>query len=680
MGRLLFLTCLALAALARASFAQPADDTGGGFGGTVLEAPPREQSGPIGTDDSAGLPSGTFDPEAAAAAEAEAALPPEAARLKAHVDGLMAGLIAAGEFPGATLLIIQDGKVLLKSGYGFADVAARVPVDPNRTRFRVASISKLFTATAVMQLAEQGKVDLNADVNAYLQTFKLSPAYPQPVTLANILTHTAGFDDRYLALGVPLAAAPPPLGQYLAHNMPPRVHAPGKVISYSNHALALAGNVIENVSGQEFGAYIQTNIFAPLGMESSSFGIPYPTPQDIAVPYYRGGTEGGFRRIELDRMQASPAGDLVTTAADIAKFMTVHLNKGVYGDDEKLLTEASIERMQSEQFTQAPGLDGWGFGFMAGRRNGVRWIGHDGSWLGFCAQLVMVPETNSGYFLAYNADCHFTASAALRKALFNALWPQNNIAAAAPPPDAQARAQSLAGTYMAVRRARADFTAIAAAAAQMTVKAPGEGALLVNWPMVGHELTFLPQADGTWLNPDYQLKAAAASGMDGTAMRLAIEADVFDRVAGSNEWSIWSVALGLVVLVCVIALWSWITGALRLQVLGEPAAVIPVWPRVSGFLAAGLVLVFLVVMASLLAEPAPLAVIHGPTPLLTALLTMPVVVAALAVPMMFWSARGFGEGTRARLAQMGYAALTIAILVFVAFAWQWGLNPFTLTR
>ncbi|NOT40756.1 MAG: hypothetical protein HOP13_09710, partial [Alphaproteobacteria bacterium] len=196
---------------------------------------------------------------------------------------------------------------------------------------------------------------------------------------------------------------------------------------------------------------------------------------------------------------------------------------------------------------------------------------------------------------------------------------------------------------------------------------------------VGHELTFLPRADGTWINPDYQMKAAAIPSAQGPPMRLAIEADVFDRVAGSNEWAIWSVALGGVVLLCVVALWTWITGTLSRQFLGEPLAVVKFWPRFTAFVAAGLVLVFLIAMASLLAQPAPLAVIHGPTPMLTALVSMPVVIAALAIPMMMWSVTGFGDGTRARLAQAGYAALTIAILVFVAFAWQWSIHPFGLT-
>ncbi len=678
MRRRLLLFCLLLTACARAAFAQPANEPEPGFGGAVLAPPPRSESGPIGTEDPARLPSGTFDPEAAAAAEAN--LPPEVENLKSYVDGVMSGLIAAGEFPGAAVLIIQDGKVVLKSGYGFADVRARQPVDPNRTRFRVASISKLITATAVMQLVEQGKADLNADVNTYLSTFKIPANYPEPVTLANILTHTAGFDDRYLGLGTALTSAPLPLGQYLAQNMPPRVLPPGKVFSYSNHGLALAGHVVENVSGEEFGTYVQQNILAPLGMESSSFGIPYPMPQDIAVPYNHGGDEGGFTRTELDRVQAAPAGDFITTAADMAKFMLVHLNKGTYGDDEHLLSEPTINRMQAKHFSEAESLDGWAYGFAEGHRNGVRWIGHDGSWLGFCAQLVMVPETKSGFFLVYNADCRFAASASLRKSLFNALWPPKGDTVAEANPDAEQRAQNLAGTYMSVRRARADFTAMAAAASQVSIKAPGEGRLVVNWPLVGHDLTFLPRADGTWINPDYQLKAAAVGGGQGIPMRFAIEADVFDRVAGSNEWSIWSAALAGVVVVCAIALWSWITGALSRQILGEPLAVIKVWPRLTGFLAASIVLASLVAMAALLSQPAPLAILHGPTPMLTALLAMPVVVALLAVPMVLWSITGFGDGTRARLAQIGYAILTIAILVFLAFAWQWGLHPFSLTR
>jgi len=672
MLRRFFLLCVLLAVCARASHAQATNEPGT-FGGPVLESQPRTESGPIGTP-------GTFDPEAVAAAEANAKLPPESARLRSYVDGLMSGLIAAGEIPGAAVLIVQDGKVTLKAGYGFADIRARMPVDPDRTRFRVASISKLFTATAVMQVVEQGKADLNADVNTYLQTFKIPANYPEPVTLANILTHTTGFDDRYIGLSTPLANAPLPLGQYLAQTMPLRVLPPGKVLAYSNHAFGLAGHVVENVSGEPFATYVGNYIFTPLGMESSSFGVPYPTPQDIAVPYFKGGEEGGFKRGELDRVHLGPAGDLITTASDIAKFMLVHLNKGVYGDEERLLSEASIERMHAQHFAQADRLDGFAYGFMEGHRNGVRWIGHDGSWLGYCAQLVMSPDTKSGFFVVYNADCHFAASAALRKSLFDALWPSNGEPPAEANPDAEQRAQSLVGTYMAVRRARSDFTVMAAAASQMLVKAPGEGRLLVHWPAAGRDLLFVPRADGTWINPDYQMKAAALTGPQGLPAKLAIDTQVFDRVAGSDEWSIWSIALGIVVLVSLIALWSSFTGFLSRWFLGEPQAVIKLWPRLTAFVATALTLATLVVMAVLLEQNPPLTVFHGPTPLLTALLATPLVIALLAIPMVIWSIGGFGDGTRARLAQVGYGLVTIAILIFLAFAWQWGLHPFALSR
>lgn len=687
-GRVLLLCLMWIASFAPA-FAQAEDEEPlpEGFTLPMLDAPPREESGPLGkkpptrnVPEPSPIDVGTdvSVPTGGPAPTPAPAVPATEARLKGYVDGLMSGLMTAGEFPGAVVLIIQDGKITLKAGYGFADVRARLPVDPDRTRFRVASISKLVTATAVMQLAEQGKVDLNADVNTYLTQFKIAPNYPEPVTLANIMTHTAGFDDRYLGLSAPLTALVDPLGQHLAKSMPPRVLPPGRTFAYSNHAYALAGHVVESVSGQEFAAYVQENIFSPLGMESSTFGVPYPLSPDIAVPYFKGGEEGGFKRVELDRMKIGPAGDLITTAGDIAKFMIVHMNNGVYGDDEKLVTPQTMERMHAQHFAQAEGLDGWAYGFAEGRRNGVRWIGHDGAWLGFCAQLVMVPEAKTGFFVAYNADCHFAASAPLRKALFDLIWPSQAQIVAEPNPTAEMRARSLAGSYMAVRRARSDFTVMAAAASQLTVKAPGEGRLLVHLPSAGRDLVFLPQANGTWINPDFQWKAAAVVDERGQVTRLALDADVFDRVVGASEWAIWSVALGLVVAICVMALWGWANGFLSRQFFGEPQAVITFWPRLVAFVAAGLTIVSLIAMAGMLGNAVPLDIIHGPTPMVMALVSVPVAIAVLAVPMVVWSMMGFGTGTRARTAQVGYAVLTIAILVYLAFAWQWGLHPFAL--
>ena len=230
---------------------------------------------------------------------------------------------------------------------------------------------------------------------------------------------------------------------------------------------------------------------------------------------------------------------------------------------------------------------------------------------------------------------------------------------------------------MAVRRARSDFTVMAAAASQIRVTAPGEGRLVVHRPDAG-ELLFLPQANGTWINPDHQMRAAAVADARGQATQLVIDANVYDRVVGAGEWAIWSAALGFVVALCVMALWGWTNGFLSRQLFGEPKAVITLFPRLVAFAAAGLTLVAMVGMASLLSDPAPLDILHGPTPTLMVLLSVPVAVALLVVPMVVWSIMGFGTDMRARVAQAGYALLTVALLVFVAFVWQWGLHPFAL--
>lgn len=702
-GRMLLLGLVSIWCAHLAS-AQPEEEAPPiSFSPPSLEPPSREESGPldrkvperrkinspllnaepISVDTRIGAaPAPAAATEVQAPESATASVAPEAAgepRLRGYVDGMMSALVASGEIPGATVLIVQNGAVALKAGYGFADIRNRIPVDPDRTRFRVASISKLFTATAIMQLVEQGKLDLNADVNTYLGGFKIPATYAEPVTLANILTHTGGFDDRYLGIAAPLSQPVEPLGSYLARSMPPRVLPPGKTFAYSNHAFGLAGHIVESVSGQEFGAYVQANIFAPLGMSSSTFGVPYPVPQDIAVPYFPGGVESGFARSELDRMRFGPAGDLITTAADMAPFMLAHLNRGMIDgpiEDAQIFSPATADIMHARHFVQVEGLDGWAYGFMEGHRNGVRWIGHDGSWLGFCSQLILVPGTKSGFFVAYNGACKRTASAAINKAMFDLLWPPAAEAVASINPTSELRARAVVGNFMSVRRARSDFTVMAAATSQIKVSAPGDGRILIEGR--GRPMLFLPQADGSWINPDFQIKAAVIVDARGKAAQLVIDANVFDRVVGAGEWAIWSVALGVVVGLCVLAIWGWTNGFLSRQFFGEPAPMISFLPRIVAFLAAGLTIACLVTMAALLSDDTALAVIHGPTPMLMVLISIPVAIAVLAIPMVMWSMVGFGAGGRARTAQAGYAVLTIAILVFLAFAWQWGLHPFTL--
>lgn len=670
---------LVFALLVQVSVPARAQAEGGGFGEPALGAPPSDETGPL---ERRKVPFGVDPaPEASQAASSattgEAPLQP-VTPVQGYVDGLMSGLVASGQIPGAAVIVIQDGAISHKAGYGFADIRSRTPVDPDVTRFRVASVSKLFTATAVMQAVEQGKVDLNADVNTYLTTFKVGTNFPEPVTLANLLTHTAGFDDRYRGIAAPLSAPAEALSQHLARALPPRMLPPNSVISYSNYGIGVAGQVVENVTGEEFSAYVAAHILQPLGMASSSFGIPYPIPPTIAVPYFTSGDEGGYRRGQLDQVRVGPAGDLITTAADMARFMLVQLNKGAYGEGQQLLSESTLERMQSRHFANADGLDGWAYGFATGNRNGIDWIGHDGAWGGFCAQLVLHPGSRSGYFVVYNVECNAAASLAIREGLFNALWPARIDVQAAQLPGADEKARAAEGTYISVRRARADFTALGAAASAIAVTAVPGGALKVSLPDFRQPLLFLPQENGTWKNLEHQWKAAWQPASASSPARFSVEAMAYDRVTGLVVWSVWTVVLALVAAICVMTMWGWANGFLSRHLFGEPQAVITFGPRITGFLAAGLILATLVSMMALLSDAAPLSIIHGPSPMLMILLTVPVIVGILAVPMIVWSVTGFGAGPRARFAQAGYIVLTLAVLAFLAFCVQWNFHPLSI--
>src|SRR5579875_3576638 len=245
--------------------------------------------------------------------------------LETLLDGMMAAQMQDDHIPGATISVVQNGHFLFTAGYGYADLQQGKPVSDATTLFRIGSVSKLFTWTAVMQLAEEGKVDLHADVNTYLKTFKIPATFPQPITLANLLTHTAGFEDSTTDIFVPDAQDLQPLGIWLATHMPARVYPPGVVTAYSNYGATLAGYIVEQVSGMPFDQYIEQHIFKPLNMNQSTFR--QPLPPDLAPNMSQGYTfvNGVYRADPFEDVQVWPAGAMSTTADDMANFMIAQL-------------------------------------------------------------------------------------------------------------------------------------------------------------------------------------------------------------------------------------------------------------------------------------------------------------------------------------------------------------------
>jgi CubicO group peptidase (beta-lactamase class C family) len=200
---------------------------------------------------------------------------------ESFIDGVMAAQRQARHFAGAVVVVVSDGRIAFEKGYGYADFAERTPVDPARTLFRVASNSKMFVWTAVMQLVEQGRLDLHTDVNRYLKGVQVPATFPEPITLEHLMTHTAGFEDRVIGLFSRSADGVRPLADAVKADMPRRVFAPGTVPAYSNYGTALASLIVEQVSGVPYEQYVEDRILAPLGMQHAT--VRQPVPGDLAM-------------------------------------------------------------------------------------------------------------------------------------------------------------------------------------------------------------------------------------------------------------------------------------------------------------------------------------------------------------------------------------------------------------
>jgi len=386
---------------------------------------------------SSGCQSGPTDPE----------------ELEVFLDEFLRDRMETLDVPGLAFALVKDGELFFSKGYGYGDLEKEVAVDPGGTVFRIGSVAKLFTATAAMQLVEDGRIDLHADVNQYLRGFQIPDTYPKPVTMAHLLTHTGGFDEKLLGT---FAASPEdlrPLAPYLADEMPRRVMGPGEVTSYSNHGMALAGYIVEAVCGKPFEAYVADEIFGPLGMARSSFAQPLPPSlqADMAQPYPR-----GLQRGEVMYTPIAPAGMLSTTAHDMARFLIAHLEHGGQGD-ARILEEETVGLMHARQFSNHPNIPGWAYGFTERTENGVRVLDHGGADpSGYGSIAVLLPEEDLGFFAVANTVFRDELLLELPSAFLDHYYPTE------PVPDLKgqvlqgsaARANHVSGTYLTNRHAR----------------------------------------------------------------------------------------------------------------------------------------------------------------------------------------------------------------------------------
>lgn len=355
-------------------------------------------------------------PVAAPVAPGVAPLP--AAELEAFVDGVVRDAMAADHIPGVTISVVQNGQVVLKKGYGFAKLGPARPVDPDRTLFRIASISKTFTWIAVMKEVEAGRMRLDAPINLYLpeKIQVRDGGYDRPVRVIDLMAHTPGFEDRALGqLFERDAARVRPLEVYLRQERPRRVREAGTDPAYSNYGVGLAGAAAAWVSGKPFERLIESEITGPLGMAHTTFRNPYPVRKDLPAPMsasLRGDLSDGFlwtgsgwqtRPFEYTT-QIAPAGGASTTAGDMARYMSMILGGGTL-DGVQIYTPATGAGFLKVQGRPAPGVPGMAHGFLTFQLPGGRTgYGHDGVLLSYRSSMIVVPELGLGVFIAANSE------------------------------------------------------------------------------------------------------------------------------------------------------------------------------------------------------------------------------------------------------------------------------------
>lgn len=443
------------------------------------------------------------------------------ADLEAFFDGILPLQLERSDIAGASVLVWKDGNLLLEKGYGFADMKTRKPVDPSTTIFRLASISKLFTWVSVMQLAEQGKLNLDTDINQYLD-FQIRPAFDKPITLRNLMTHTGGFEEVLTDIILTDPRKAVSLRDDLIDNQPMRLYPPGQVAAYSNYGVGLASYIVQRVSGEQFEQYVQNHIFNPLHMRHSSF---YQPIQKELAPFVSEGYRGNTTKppVGFEMLNPVGAGGVSSTATDMGRFGHALLNGGEL-DGQRILKPETIAQMWTPQFRASDQLPPICMGFYEDWRNHLRWIGHEGDLIAFHSLFFVEPQQKLILFVSYNsAGGGSKPRPEIIKAFSDRYFP------GAPPftylkKDAK-ELHDVEGDYISTRRSDSTKLRISQLGGQATVKVGKDGVLTVDTfkDLRGHTVKWKLIGKDLWQAEEDQQRIFFIRDDKGHVVRMAVD-------------------------------------------------------------------------------------------------------------------------------------------------------------
>ena len=485
--------------------------------------------------------------------------------LQTWLDGFVNYAIQNGDIAGGVISVVKGDEVLLQKGFGYADVATGTRMDPQQTLIRAGSTAKLFTWTSVMQLVELGKLDLNRDINDYLD-FKIVSTNGKPITLLDLMHHRGGFEE---GLKGALITDPQELEstqRFLKEHQRPMLFAPGAVPAYSNYGAALAGYIVERVSGEPFERYVERHLFAPLGMTSSSFD--QPLPERFKERMSRGYRTASAPPLPYELIQERPAGSLTTTASDMARFMMAHLHDGRLGDVEILRVDTA-HLMHSPSQAALPGFSTFAHGFFYEHRNGRTVIGHGGDTILFHTEFNLLPEEGVGIFYTFNSRGRDDAVYGVRKALMDGFMDRYFPTAAAAPDvptvaTAHRDAAQIAGRYQSSRRIEHGFMSVFYLLQQAVIRANADGTVALPKSFAAGEDIFREVAANLWqqVGGNRQLALLHIDGF-----KTVVDSDDASSVLQAVPW-MRSAALNVTVLlgsfvILILAVIAWPLSWLR---------------------------------------------------------------------------------------------------------------------
>jgi len=626
-------------------------------------------------------------PAAAKASASEGAVPKahdlNADDLGAFLDGLMPLEIENADIAGAVVAVVKDGKLVLARGYGYADVEKKAPVTPETTLFRPGSISKLFTWTAVMQQVEQGKLDLDRDVNDYLD-FKIPPAFGKPITLRNIMTHSTGFEETAKDLFVGSAEDLRPIPEYLRVHMPARIFPPGMTPAYSNYATTMAAYIVERVSGQKFDDYVEEHFFKPLNMAHATFRQPLP---EALKPFMsKGYALGSGEAKPFEHVQVAPAGSLSASAVDMTHFMIMHLQNGKYGDVQFLKPETAVE-MHARQQGWPSAVNAMCLGFYEESQNGHRIIGHGGDTVYFHSDLHLILDSNVGFFVSYNSAGRGEFNA--RGVLFDKFMQRYFPAAPANEPvlaTAAQDAKNVAGVYEISRRFETNVLAVTTVIGETKVTPDPKDNTISMAGFKGlnqQPLHFREIAPMVFRDVNGHSKIAFVK--DATGRRVAYidyPFMVFQQVENTFDKQIVNyVIIGFSLSVIVLTLLMWPIGAMIRKHYGKPLTLDPGGKRLRMLVRAvciGVVLyaVCLLVFVSKLSNPSGLS--ERSDPWLHLLQVIGLLAGLGSLVAIYNSLKSWSDGQQWFWNKIWNTFLAIGCVGFFWFIYHWHLLNFHL--